>query len=57
MFNWGVCNSCKNSKRFNNQAVGCDLTECRYEPTLTNLVNNITCIYTFAEATNRTNKE
>ena len=57
MFNWGVCNSCKKSKSFNNQAVGCDLAECQYEPIPTNSVNNTTCIYAFAEATDRTDKE
>lgn len=57
MFNWGVCNSCKKSKSFNSQAVGCDLTKCQYEPIPTNSVNNTTCIYSFTGATNRTQKE
>lgn len=57
MFNWSVCNSCKKSKRFNSQATGCDLSECKFEPIPTNSVNSTTCIYTFAEATDRTDKE
>lgn len=57
MFNWGVCDSCKKSKRFNSQATGCDLSECRYQPIPTNSVNNTTSIYAFPETNDRTEKE
>lgn len=56
MFNWGVCDSCKKSKTFNNKAVGCDLAECRFEPIPTNSVNSTTSIYTFAESTDKERK-
>ncbi len=57
MFNWEVCDCCKKSKSFNNQAIGCDLSECQFEPIPTNSLNSTTGIYTVAEATNRTQKE
>lgn len=56
MFNWGVCDSCKRSNRFNDQAIGCDLSECRYEPIPTNSSNSTTGTYTFVETTDRTKK-
>lgn len=57
MFNWGICNSCRKSKSFNNQAIGCDLNECHYEPVPINIANNTTCVYTYMGATDRTQKE
>ena len=56
MFNWGVCDSCKKSKRYNGQSTGCDLRECRYEPMPTNSLNITTSPYAFSENTDK-NKE